>query len=102
MLTDICTCEKCSSSGNCEIDPRTGLSIPGRVVGRKEFLEHRRLQKIKQSLHDATDDPDDASSQSDSHSRKHSISSISELQEDSGLFVFIASVSPVAHDLRTV
>lgn len=50
MSEHVCTCEKCS---NCKVkDPVTGFTVPGRIVGKKEFLEHRRLETIKQRFDD--------------------------------------------------
>ena len=60
MSEHICNCEKCSS---CKVkDPVTGFTVPGRIVGKKEFLDHRHLETIKQRLGDATDSDDDCTS----------------------------------------
>jgi hypothetical protein len=76
MSTNICTCEKCS--GHRVTDPETGLLVQGRIVGRKEFLEHGRLERIKQRLLDATD----VSCQLGS--RSPNLSTIRQLEEESG------------------
>ena len=58
MSDCICTCdEKCSEYK--VKDPVTGFTVPGRIVGKKEFLGHRRLETIRQRLDDARDSDDD-------------------------------------------
>ena len=52
MSKNICTCETCSEY--TVTDPLTGLSTQGQVVGRKEILAHRRFERIKKRLNDAT------------------------------------------------
>jgi len=49
MSDIICTCESCS--GHKVKDPATGSMVQGRIVGRKEFLQHRRSETVKQCLH---------------------------------------------------
>jgi hypothetical protein len=69
-----CTCEKCSE--HRVTDLMTGLLASGHIVGRKEFLEHGHLEKMKQSLNDtmATGTSDnDTSSQQGSDSSSYSV-----------------------------
>jgi hypothetical protein len=64
----------------------TGLLAPGRIVGRKEFLEHGRLEKLKQSLNNTTatgTGDDDASSQQGSHSSSYYVFPALKLAQDS-------------------
>jgi hypothetical protein len=64
----------------------TGLLVPGRIVGRKELLEHARLERIKQCLDDAMSD-EGASYQLGSHSPSHSTPP--GLEQESGSIPFV-------------
>lgn len=64
------------------MDPATGLSVQGRILGRKELLEHHRLARIKQSYGVAMID-DDASIQVGPRSQSHTPIPESEQKSDS-------------------
>ncbi|KAI9431590.1 hypothetical protein BJY52DRAFT_1232099 [Lactarius psammicola] len=70
--------------GSFVMDPATGLLVQGRILGRNELLEHRRLARIKQSYGVFTVN-DDASIQAGSRSQGHSPIPKSEQKSDSRL-----------------
>jgi hypothetical protein len=96
-------------------DPTTGLLAPGRIVGRKEFLEHGRLEKMKQSLNNATatgTSDNDTSSQQGSDSSSYSVFPVVRLASGSVLgttrlmpqgadYQVLLFASTVAHNLPT-
>ena len=66
MSENVCTCEKCFRYKVKH--PVTGFTVQGRIVGKKEFLEHRRLEAIKRRrLDDATDSDDGCTTSASSH-----------------------------------
>ncbi len=79
MSKNICSCEKCH--GHKVMDPATGLSIQGHILGRNKLLKHRHLARIKQSYGVATAE-DDVSIQVGSHSQGHSPIPKSEQKSD--------------------
>ncbi|KAH8996090.1 hypothetical protein EDB86DRAFT_2829232 [Lactarius hatsudake] len=78
MPEHVCTCKSCSRY-NVK-DPVTGFTVPGHIVGKKEFLSHRRLETIKQWLGDTTDD-DCTSSHRDPRSNNRTTPNMSEQPE---------------------
>lgn len=96
MSKNICSCEKCC--GHKVTDPATGLSVQGRILGRKELLEHRRLARMKQrsgvALVDDDADDDASFQQAGTNLRSHSPIPESELKSDSIPLKDTAQLSP--------
>lgn len=69
MSENICSCEKCC--GHKVTDPATGRLVQGRLLGKNELFEHRRLARMKQRFGVGMAD-DDATIQAGSGSNPQS------------------------------